>query len=85
VAARADRVIGRARAIHGNTLLFSSGHFLRLLVARWLGLEPIGGSLFNLDTASVSALGYEHGLSQPVVRFWNDTRHLVGEAARLNI
>jgi hypothetical protein len=30
-----------------------------------------------LDTASVSALGYEHNLSQPVIRLWNDTQHLL--------
>jgi broad specificity phosphatase PhoE len=85
VATRADNVVRRLREFHGNALIFSSGHYLRMLVARWLGLEPTGGSLFNLDTASVSALGYEHVISQPVVRFWNDTRHLVGETARLNI
>jgi broad specificity phosphatase PhoE len=85
VAARADRVINHLRGIHGHALVFSSSHFLRMLVARWLGLDPVGGSLFNLDTASVSALGYEHMLSQPVIRFLNDTRHLAGESARLNI
>ena len=68
-----------ARVPRQVALIFPSGHYLRMLVARWLGLEPTGGSLFNLDTASVSALGYEHVISQPVVRFWNDTRHLVGE------
>jgi broad specificity phosphatase PhoE len=73
---RADRVVSRARAVPGNVLLFSSGHFLRMLVARWLGLEPLAGELFILGTASLSALGYEHNLSQPVVRMWNDTHHV---------
>jgi broad specificity phosphatase PhoE len=76
VAARADVVIHRLRGIKGNALLFSSGHFLRMLTARWLGLEPAAGSLFLLGTASLSALGYEHNLSEPVIRFWNDTRHV---------
>ncbi len=76
VAARADRVVQRVRDIHGDVLLFSSGHFLRELAARWLGLEPAGGKNFVLDTASLSALGYEHELASPVIRFWNDTRHV---------
>jgi probable phosphoglycerate mutase len=76
VAARADQVIHRVRQINGNVLLFSSGHILRTLGGRWLGLQPNGGKYFALSTASVSILGYEHDLSQPVFRLWNDTRHL---------
>src|SRR5438093_1148588 len=74
VGARADRVVGRVRAIKGDVLIFSSGHFLRVLAARWLGLEPFAGKFFMLDTASLSALSYEHDLSSPAIRFWNDTR-----------
>src|SRR5262245_40732030 len=77
VGARADRVIKRVRSIDGDVLLFSSGHFLRVLAARWLGLEPVAGRFFLLSTASLSALGYEHNLSQPVIRLWDDTRHVV--------
>jgi len=76
VGARADRIINRARAANGDVLIFSSGHFLRVLAARFLGLEPAGGKLFTLSTASVSLLGFENNLSQPVVRLWNDTSHL---------
>ncbi len=76
VGLRADRVVNRLRAIPGNALLFSSGHFLRVLASRWLGLEPAGGRYFVLSTASLSALGYEHELSQPVIRLWDDTRHV---------
>lgn len=77
VGERADRVIGRVRAAAGNVLLFSSGHFLRVLGARWLGLDAAGGRHLVLSTASLSALGYEHNLSQPVVQLWNDHNHVV--------
>jgi broad specificity phosphatase PhoE len=77
VGVRADRVVQRIRAIPGDVLVFSSGHFLRVLAARWLGLEPAAGQFFVLATASLSALGYEHNLSEPAVRLWNDTRHVV--------
>ena len=76
VGARADQVVNRVRGVEGNVLLFSSGHFLRVLAARWLDLPPDGGRFFALSTASLSALGYEHNLSQPVIRLWDDTRHV---------
>ena len=76
VGARADRVVRRMRAIEGDVLVFSSGHFLRVLAARWLGLEPAAGRFLLLSTASVSTLSYEHNLSEPVIRLWNDTRHV---------
>jgi probable phosphoglycerate mutase len=78
IGARADRVVSRVRAVKGDVLIFSSGHFLRVLAARWLGLEPVNGSLFMLKTASLSALGYENELSQPVISLWDDTSHLCG-------
>jgi len=76
VGARADHIVRRLRAINGDVLIFSSGHFLRVLAARWLGLEPAAGRFFMLNTASVSELGYENSLAQPVIRLWNDTRHV---------
>ena len=76
VAARADRVVGRLRALQGDVLLFSSSHFLRVLSARWLGLEASYGRLFYLGTATLSALGYDHGKDEPVLRLWNDARHV---------
>jgi len=76
VGTRADHSINRLRATPGDVLIFSSGHFLRVLAARWLGLEPAAGRFFMLRTASVSALGYEQRLSQPVIQFWDDTRHV---------
>jgi len=76
VGGRADRVVSRVRAVRGDVLLFSSGHFLRVLAARWLGVEAGAGRFFLVSTASLSALGYEHDLSQPVIRLWDDTRHV---------
>lgn len=78
VAARANRVISRVRAIEGDVLLFTSGHFIRVLATSWIGLEPtVNSRSFMLNTASLSALGYEDSLSRPVIRFWNDTQHVV--------
>jgi probable phosphoglycerate mutase len=77
VGKRADRVVSRVRAVHGNVLLFSSGHFSRVFAARWLGLEPAAGKYFLLSTASLGMLAYEHNNpSEPVIRLWNDTRHV---------
>jgi broad specificity phosphatase PhoE len=76
IGARADRVVARVRSINENVLLFSSGHFLRVLAARWLGLDAAGGGSFVLETASLSILGYEHHLSEPAIRLWNDVRHI---------
>jgi broad specificity phosphatase PhoE len=76
VGARADRVVSRLRAARANILIFSSGHFLRVLAARWLGLTADSGRYLLLNTASLSALGYEHNLCRPVIRLWNDTRHV---------
>jgi broad specificity phosphatase PhoE len=75
IGARADRVIGRLRSLGADALLFSSSHFIRVLAARWLGLDPSGGRYFVLDTAALSVLGYEHNLDEPVLRLWNDVRH----------
>ena len=75
IGARADRAIGRVREIAGDTLLFSSSHFLRVFAARWLGLPPRAGRLFVLGTASLSVLGYEHNRSEPVIRLWDEMPH----------
>src|SRR5215831_17482052 len=76
IAARADRVIERVRSIDGTVLLFSSGHFLRALAARWLGLELQAARYFLLSTASLSSLTYEHNPSHPAIGLWNDTHHV---------
>jgi probable phosphoglycerate mutase len=77
VAERADRVVDRLRAVSGNVLIFSSGHFLRVLAGSWIGLEPYEARSLMLSTASLSVLGYEHNLEQPAITLWNDTNHLL--------
>ena len=75
--ARADRVVSRLRAVPGDVLLFSSGHFIRVLATRWIELEVTANARrFMLSTASLSAVGYENELSRPVIRLWNETNHV---------
>jgi broad specificity phosphatase PhoE len=69
VAARADRIVARARAAEGDVLIVSHGHFLRVLAARWLGEPVASGRLFRLGTATLSTMGWEHG--RPAVEVWN--------------
>ena len=71
VGARADAVLARVRPLlaEGDVVLVSHAHLLRVLAARWLGLEPPAGRLLRLDTGTLSTLGTEHG--QPVVLTWN--------------
>jgi broad specificity phosphatase PhoE len=79
IGARADEVVSRLREISGDVLVFSSGHFLRALAARWLGLEPAVGRFLMLSTGSLSVLGYENSFSRPAIRLWNDTGHFDAE------
>jgi broad specificity phosphatase PhoE len=74
VSDRADRVLERVRAADGDVALFSHGHMLRTVGARWLGLPTVAGSHLMLSTASVSVLGYERAV--PVIRLWNGRAHL---------
>jgi broad specificity phosphatase PhoE len=68
---RADRICRRLRELKGNTLIFSSGHILRALAARWLNADlDLAGKLL-LNTASVSILGYDKGTDDPAIRLWN--------------
>jgi broad specificity phosphatase PhoE len=76
VATRADRVVQRVREVAGDVLPFSSGHFLRVLAARWIDVEPIFGRSLMVSTASLSALSNENSMDQPAIRLWNDTRHV---------
>jgi probable phosphoglycerate mutase len=69
VAARADSVIARVRMVGGDVALFAHGHVFRVFAARWLGLPPMAGSRFLLDTATVSVLSHYRGI--PAVKRWN--------------
>ena len=75
VSTRADRVIARARAMGGDVLLFAHHDILRVLAARWIALPALGARCLYLETSSLSVLGYDHGLDEPVIRMLNDTRH----------
>ena len=79
VGARADQVIARLREVEGNVLVFSHGHFLRVLAARWLDLPAGAARHFVLSTAALSILGYEHTRDEPAIRLWNEDRHVVEE------
>ena len=69
VTQRVDRVVAKIRSSEGNVAIFSHGHFLRVLVSRWIGLPGSYGSRFLLGTSTLSILGYENEL--PVIRTWN--------------
>lgn len=77
VAARADRCISRIRTTPGSVAIFSSGHFLRVLIARWLGFDASVGRYFKLGTGGVTVLGYDHeNSSEPVIRLLNEQPRL---------
>jgi broad specificity phosphatase PhoE len=76
VAVRAHRILRRIHQASGNVLLFSSGHFLRLLATHWLGIETLYAKYFALSTSSVSVLGFEGFRKEPAILLWNDTHHL---------
>jgi broad specificity phosphatase PhoE len=72
VAARADAFIARVRRIEGDVLAFSSGHIIRMIAARWLGLPPDNGRFFYCRPASVGVLGFEHSnWDEPILWLWN--------------
>ena len=72
VAARADGFIDRVRRIEGDVLAFSSGHIIRMIAARWLGLPPGAGRFFYCRPASVGVLGFEHRKrDEPIIGLWN--------------
>lgn len=66
---RADRVIARLLPTGGDVLVFSHGHFLRVLAARWIEATAVTASRLELWTATISELGWEHG--RRVVEIWN--------------
>ena len=74
VGARADHAIDRVRRRAGHVLLFGHRDMLRVMVARWLQFPALEGRRLYLDPASLSALGYDHAPSEPVIRLWNETK-----------
>ena len=81
IGARADLVVKRIKAEQNghtlkNILIFSHGHMLRFVAARFLNLPSSDARIFNLATASLSILGYDHNLSEPVIKLCNDDKHL---------
>jgi broad specificity phosphatase PhoE len=76
VAARADRIIARVMGIAGDVLAFSSGHIIRMIAARWLGLAPMAGRFFYCRPASVGVLAFEHkSRDEPIISVWNQVAH----------
>ncbi len=71
---RADRVIKRIRALEGDVLVFAHGHLLRIFIARWIALPALEARRLYLETASISVLGYDHDLDEPVIHLLNDAR-----------
>jgi probable phosphoglycerate mutase len=79
VASRADHVVSRVRDVGADVLIFSSGHFLRVLATRWIEADMCIAATLILGTASLSALSYERELSQPAIWLWNDVHHVMAE------
>ena len=73
VSVRADRIVSRVRAVDGNVALFSHGHILRVLAARWINLSASYGENFLLDTATLNVLGYYR--ESPAFKIWNAPLH----------
>lgn len=72
VAARADAFIARVQDIEGDVLAFSSGHIIRMIAARWLGLSPDAGRYFYARPASLGVLSFEHAnRDEPILWLWN--------------
>lgn len=74
VGKRADVFLTKARQYEGNVAIFSHGHFIRVLAARYLGLDASQGKMFSLSVASLSILGSEH--ESPAIILWNDNHHV---------
>ena len=73
VSVRADEIVSRVRTVDGNVALFSHGHILRVLAARWINLSASYGENFLLDTATLNVLGYYR--ESPAFKIWNAPLH----------
>jgi probable phosphoglycerate mutase len=76
VAARADRILPLLRSAGGDVIVFSHGHFLRMLMGRWMGFAAVDAARFGLDAASLSVLALDPHTRDPMIDHWNDTSHL---------
>ena len=75
IRARVDRLIGPLRTTTGDVAIFSHGHLLRALAARWIGLAVHEGMHFSLDTAALGILGHDpHHSGNAVIAAWNTTK-----------
>jgi probable phosphoglycerate mutase len=70
VTARVDWVLGQIGP--ARTIAFAHGHLLRVLAARWIGLEADGGARLLLSAGAIARLGHEHDLR--VIERWNVSR-----------
>lgn len=77
---RADQLLKKLSSYSGRVALFSHGHFLRVLTARFLGLPPEEAKIFVLSVASISILGFQQ--KQPVLILWNSTAAKPEEALK---
>ncbi len=71
---RVDQVVDDLATLEGDAAVFAHGHLLRVLAARWIGLEAEHGALLALSTATLGSLGWER--ERRVVKLWNDASHL---------
>ena len=69
VAMRTDRVIDQIRQADGPAAVFAHGHLLRVLGARWIGLEPDHGRYLALGTGTLCVLGFDRGVA--IIKTWN--------------
>lgn len=69
VGARVDALIAELLGADGTIAVFAHGHLLRVLAARWIGLEPAAGQRLALATATLGRLGWEHDYR--VIECWN--------------
>ena len=74
VSIRADRVIARMRELDDDVLLFAHRDILRILIARWIALPALEARRLHLATTSLSILGYDHDVDEPVIRMLNGAR-----------
>ena len=79
VGARADLALGALAAAPAPAVLFSHGHMLRVLAARWIALDAAHGARLGLSPAALCVLGHERETA--IIALWNDTGELSGAGA----